>query len=245
MSLFTDLQEYLDHARRCETSAALRSDTADFVRVLGFDFFALLHHVDFDTPPLRAIRLGNYPPVWREILLERQYFGDDPILVACQSTVSGFEWREIERLIALTPRQREILGASAEAGVGAGFTVPIHLPGDFEASCSFGLMGARPMPERTLPAAQYVACFAFEQARRLNSAEQAPKAPKLTQRQLDCLILAARGKSAGVAGTLLGISGETVHEHLAEAKRRYGVATVQQLTVRALHDSQIAFADLF
>jgi len=244
MSLFGDLQDYLGLARRTATSDDLKGLTSSFVSVLGFDFFALLHHVDYQAPPPTAIRLGNYPSDWKALLEERAYFGDDPILTACQNSVSGFEWSEVERMIPLTPRQREILEASGEAGIGAGFTVPIHLPGDFGASCSFGVLGARPPPRQVFPAAQYVACFAFEQARRLNTAERAAPPPRLTQRQLDCLILVARGKTAGVAGELLGISGETVHEHLAEAKRRYNVATVQQLTVRALHDSQIVFADI-
>lgn len=252
MGLFSDLQDYLDTARHTRSSGDLRSATAAFVREIGFDYFALLHHVDFAAPPPTAIRLGNYPSVWREIMEERRYYGDDPVLSACQGAVSGFRWSELESVLDLTPRQREIRAAGAEAGLGDGFTVPLHLPGDFDASCSFGLIGPRAAPVWAFPAAQYVACFAFEQARRLNAIEQrptrraepAPGAPRLTQRQLDCLVLAARGKSASVTGALLGISPETVYEHLAEAKRRYGVATVQQLTVRALHDSQIMFADV-
>jgi LuxR family quorum-sensing system transcriptional regulator CciR len=67
---------------------------------------------------------------------------------------------------------------------------------------------------------------------------------RLSPRQLDCVILAGRGKSDRDVGQLLGISGQTVHQHMEEAKRRYHVATRQQLIVRALFDSQITFADL-
>ena len=67
---------------------------------------------------------------------------------------------------------------------------------------------------------------------------------RLSPRQLDCVILAGRGKSDRDVGQLLGISGQTVHQHIEEAKRRYHVATRQQLIVRALFDSQITFADL-
>lgn len=244
MSLFSDLQEYLEVARQVRSSGDLRTATAAFVREIGFDYFALLHHVDFTAPPPTAIRLGNYPSVWREIMQERQYYGDDPILTACQGALSGFQWSDVGHLVELTPRQREIREAGALAGLGDGFTVPLHLPGDFDASCSFGLIGPKPPPIRAFPAAQYVACFAFEQARRLTSIELNPGAPRLTQRQLDCLVLSARGKSASVIAELLGISTDTVYEHLSDAKRRYGVATLQQLMVRALHDSQIVFADV-
>ena len=42
----------------------------------------------------------------------------------------------------------------------------------------------------------------------------------------------------------LGISDQTVHQHMEAAKRKYEVATRMQLVVRALFDSQLAFADL-
>ncbi|WP_243442443.1 response regulator transcription factor [Sandarakinorhabdus limnophila] len=71
-----------------------------------------------------------------------------------------------------------------------------------------------------------------------------PEGPKLTQRQLDCLVLAARGKSNWVAGQLLGLSGGTVHKYLEAAKTRYGVATRTELVVRALFDGQLSFADV-
>jgi LuxR family quorum-sensing system transcriptional regulator CciR len=67
--------------------------------------------------------------------------------------------------------------------------------------------------------------------------------PRLTDRQLDCVVLAAQGKSDGVIAQLLGISGETVHQHIETAKRRYGVASRMQLVVRALYDNLITFAD--
>jgi LuxR family quorum-sensing system transcriptional regulator CciR len=100
-----------------------------------------------------------------------------------------------------------------------------------------------------LPASQYMGCFAFEAARRIRGLEQAaqnrPPVDRrpLSGRQLDCLVLAAQGKSDSVIAQLLGISPETVHQHIETAKRRYGVATRTQLVVRALFDNQITFAD--
>ncbi|WP_363212617.1 hypothetical protein [Phenylobacterium sp.] len=42
----------------------------------------------------------------------------------------------------------------------------------------------------------------------------------------------------------MGISHETVHQHIESAKQRYQVSTRTQLVVRALFDSQITFADV-
>jgi LuxR family quorum-sensing system transcriptional regulator CciR len=97
-----------------------------------------------------------------------------------------------------------------------------------------------------LPATQYVGCFAFEAARRISAAEAPAEdsRPKLTSRQFDCVVLVAQGKSDWHIGQLLGISPETVHQHIETAKRRYDVSSRTQLVVRALFDSQITFADV-
>lgn len=70
------------------------------------------------------------------------------------------------------------------------------------------------------------------------------KAPKLTPRQRDCVVLAARGKSSWVSGQLLGLSADTVHKYLESAKRRYGVSSRTELVVRTLHDGQLSFEDV-
>lgn len=84
------------------------------------------------------------------------------------------------------------------AGLPEGYTVPIHIPGEASGLVSFVTADGRELPSDSLPAAQYLACFAFEPARRLKvqqDSDDPPEGPKLTQRQLDCLVLAARGKS--------------------------------------------------
>lgn len=65
--------------------------------------------------------------------------------------------------------------------------------------------------------------------------------PQLTQRQLDCLLFVANGKSDWAIGKILGLSPATVHQHVGDAMRRYSVATRTQLVVRALFDSQICY----
>ncbi len=54
----------------------------------------------------------------------------------------------------------------------------------------------------------------------------------------------AQGKSDWDVARILGLSPDTVHDHVEAAKRKYGVATRTQLVVRALFDSKIAFTDV-
>jgi DNA-binding NarL/FixJ family response regulator len=66
----------------------------------------------------------------------------------------------------------------------------------------------------------------------------------LTTRQLQCIILAARGKSDWEIGEVLNISKETAHKHVQTAMKRLGVVSRTQLAVRALYDSLIEFSDI-
>lgn len=245
MTVFSDVQTFVREANRVSRLQDLTSLLTDMVAALGFQHVALVHHVNLAGPLSQAIEVVDYPDAWKAQVKGLGYFSDDPILAACQRTAAAFRWSEVDQILSLTDRQREILNAAPDYGLGDGFTVPVNVPGEFLGSCSFGVRAGLILPEQVLPAAQYVGCFAFEAARRIRrSAAIQPGRPKLTPRQFDCLVLAAQGKSDWDIGQLLGISPETAHQHIETAKRRYGVATRTQLVVRALFDSQITFADI-
>jgi LuxR family quorum-sensing system transcriptional regulator CciR len=245
MSRFSDVQAFAQEANRISRTSDLMSLLEGAVLGLGFDYFALIHHVEVNVAPTGAVvSLVRYPAAWSDMVNERGYYSDDPVVAACQKAAAGFIWSDVPKIIGLTPRQQEILDAAADAGMGGGYTVPIHLPGEYAGSCSFGVRTGRPLPHESLPAAQYLGCFAFETARRMAQAQIQDLPPRLTQRQFDCIVLVAQGKSDGDAAQLLGISPQTVHQHIEDAKRRYGVASRVQLVVRTLFDSQLTFGDI-
>lgn len=57
--------------------------------------------------------------------------------------------------------------------------------------------------------------------------------PLLSPRQLDCLRLAARGKTSLQIAHALGISPRTVDEYIADACRRLGVRNRTQAVAKA------------
>jgi len=248
---FYDVQEFVEEANRTTDLADLSRLLHGVANTFGFDYFALVHHVDLKLATPEVIRLYNYPNAWTGTIIERGYFSDDPMHAACQRSAVGFLWSEVSRIIELNTRQKEILEAAVYAGMGEGFTIPAHVPGEYNGSCSFGVRYGRDVAVEALPAAQYIGCFAFEAARRIRLISELNKTPGakaiargLTPRQMDCIVLAAKGKSDVDIAQLLGISAPTVHQHIETAKRRYGVATRMQLVVRVLFDSQLTFADI-
>lgn len=215
---------------------------------LGFDYYVLTHHVSFGRPPPGTVQLGNYPRAWVGYSRERRRAADDPVLAACQRTNVGFAWDDLPRYLRLSDEQERVMSAMRRHGVGNGFTVPSHVPGEILGSCSFAVRTGREVPRHSTGAAQSIGTFGFEAARRIARTDGGGigriGVVPLTPRQRDCLVLIARGKSDSVAAQLLGLRPRTVNEYLEAAKRRYAVASRQQLIARALFDSQITFAEV-
>ena len=67
---------------------------------------------------------------------------------------------------------------------------------------------------------------------------------RLTERQRQCLILVAKGRSDRQIGRVLRISEETVHKHVEAAKKRYKVRTRIRLVIRALVERQITLKQI-
>lgn len=132
-----DLNALLASFKEAQTLDQLHKAMMRATRVLGFSQFAMGHHVNLQSPPEGAIHLTTYNEDWISHGLERGYFGDDPIHLASTRTVNGFLWRDVAEIIQLTARHKQVLAEATGFGLGAGFTVPVYLPGEFHGSCSF------------------------------------------------------------------------------------------------------------
>jgi LuxR family transcriptional regulator, quorum-sensing system regulator CciR len=210
---------------------------------LGFSYYAILDHVDPRDSNGSAIFLTNYPELWIEHFLDASLFLTDPVLAACRCTHLGFCWSDLAGFIPLSRTQRDILEGARNIGLGAGFSIPVNVPGYRSGSCNFAVKCLADLPRANLLAAQLLGMFAFEAARRLSyGTERKPGNVSLTPRQLECIILAGQGKSDGVIAQLLNLSENSVTNYLTAARQRYGVATRTQLVTCALLDGHIGFS---
>jgi LuxR family transcriptional regulator, quorum-sensing system regulator CciR len=248
---FKDVQTFVRDVRASPSLTDIGLILKDATRSFHFDHFAMAQRVTGPAVmmnlPLGPVRLTDFPDAWVEQLVSQGRIADDPVLLASERSVAPFAWSNLETLLPMNDRHRAYMAQARAAGLAEGYTVPIHVPGQASGLVSFVMGGGRELPAEALPAAQYLACFAFEAARRLKLAANDSGTGggiRLTQRQLDCVVLAARGKSNWVTGKLLGLTEGTVHKYLEAAKRRYGVSSRTELVVRALYDGHLSFADV-
>jgi len=227
------------------TEAALRAVLDSATRQMGFDHYALSY-----TPrPERALEASllfhDYPEAWARVYTGFDLAGRDPVRRACDKSLCGFEWRNLGQLIPMTCGDRHMLAVGQRCGVGDGYTVPRHIPGEASGSCSFVVRPGVDLPRTRLMAAEIVGGFALTSARRLAGLRQVPAKPVLSDRQRECVVWSARGKSAPEIAIILGISRETVIQHLKMARERYEVHCRQSLVLHALYDGLVGFADVF
>ncbi|MEO8454071.1 MAG: LuxR family transcriptional regulator [Sphingomicrobium sp.] len=242
--MFNRVEAFVRDVRELKTEEALAEALGDVSLDLGFRYFALTHHVDVRQDGA-SIRLHNYPTGWAEWFDDQKLGTADPVHRASHLTSVGFAWSRLEEMISLTPRDQHILALAKKEGIGDGFTIPAHVPGEAHGSCSFATVAGEKINEDQLPLAQLVGAFAFEAARRMGRLrDPCPPLPRLTDRQRECVIWAARGKSDWEISQILGVSHETVIQHLKQARERYGVGKRTLLAVHALFDGTIAFFDV-
>lgn len=245
---FGDVQAFVDQSAKAETLQDVKSLLDQISLDMGFNHFALIHHVDHRVARGASVRIENYPRGWVSTFLEQELYSWDPIHLASHRTNVAFAWSDVPKMIRLSARHRSVLEAAMREGLGDGYTVPAHLPGEANGSCSFAVRAGRDLPRDRQGMVQLIGSFAFQSARRIAleafpGASGLPK-PVLSPRQLDCVLLAGRGKSDWEISQILGLKEDTVSEYIDAARERYGVARRVQLVLRAVHDGQLALTDL-
>jgi LuxR family quorum-sensing system transcriptional regulator CciR len=225
---------------------ALKELLSDIVPTFGVDYFLMTHHVDFGRSAPGTVQMSNYP---REFIAEEREQGgwrQDPVFLACERTTAGFFWSQLGELVPLEPQMFRRVEQVRRAGLGDGFAVPNHIPGEYSGSVQFAVGIEREFPREMASALQSLATYAFEAARQLARTYEGPlvACAPLTDRQVQCLLLVAKGKSDTDIGQLLDLSPRTVNAYIEAAKRRYCVATRQQLLILALFNRQITFSEV-
>ena len=255
MSRLSDVQAFIDASRDVRSPDDLHRLMQGISREMGFDHFALVHHVDlrpigkFEGQAATSdfVALSDYPQAWMDQYVNDVIVSNDPILMASQRSPVGFEWNKVETILKLTSAQQEIMDRTHEAGLSNGFTVPANVPGELNGSCNFACATGRDVPSENFFMAQLVGGFAFQSARELIARlREIPKATPvhLTGRQLECIVLVARGKTDWEIGKILGISEETVKRYMKDAREAYDVPKRVQVVMRALFDGKVPLTEL-
>lgn len=214
-------------------------------RDLGFDHFALALEIGGFAGNGTSVLIHDYPANWADVYIGFNLAASDPVRRAAERSITGFPWRKVGGIVPVTAAEQAMFDIGLRHGIGDGYTVPRHLPGEMTGSCTFVTSPGKLFPVEMLAVAELVGAVAIASGRHIAGWGNRVERPKLTDRQRDCVLWAARGKTDLEIAIILGISRETVIQHLKEARDRYRTGNRASLILLALFDGLISFADIF
>ncbi|PZU68669.1 autoinducer binding domain-containing protein [Sphingobium sp.] len=242
------LQPYFDDLAKARHFSEIYDNVLAMSEAMGFSYFAITEHLN--TRPNRPTPMSiiNYPKNWDGLFRKKRLFGVDPVHRASDRRLRGFFWSEVPRLIPMTKQDYRVFELAQNNGLGEGYTIPAHVPGQFNGSCSFGMRTGEEIRIKfdQIPILNFLGTAIFETAHSLyhgGGADQLER-PRLTDRQLDCVALFAQGLSTRQISRALNITYETAVQHIKDAALRYGVSKRTPLAVRVLRDGSLSFQDV-
>ena len=245
MKPFEIAAAFMEQHRRGVSLPELKRAFAQSLQELGFRYFACCSHIDPLGPRAEALVFVNYPSEWVHQFSLSGRYRIDPVFRYAEERMVPFFWDDAEFRAALTAQQRDMLREAEILGICHGYTVPIHPPGAPMASCSV-VPASAPIEHGACLAVMTMAYFMFDAMLNAAALEECSRtySMQLSERERQCLELAAQGKDDWSIGSLLRISERTAHNHIERAKRRLGVCTRVQVIVQALSEGQISFGDV-
>lgn len=214
-------------------------------QLLGFRHFLLGFRLPVPlTQPMQLI-LSGYPAAWRARYDEQRYMLIDPVLKQVVTSTLPIEWDQVDRS---SPAVSQLFKEAAEHGLAHGLTIPLH--GAQGESTLLSLSRDTPLPEdrveraRLASRAQWFTMHLHECIRRIalapTSELRGEPPQRLTERERQCLRLAAEGYNAGEIASELNITERTVVFHFARCQQKLSVSNRGQAIARAIALGEVA-----
>lgn len=202
--------------------------------------FASIGYTNMDGATIardgRPMLVCTHAPGWAATYLDREFWRDDPVVAAARSRVRPFRPLSLDDPGRLSARQRDALYSLVEFGATDEVAVPVR-GGVADGLVSFATdqvigFDARFLQDRgpalaVLSNAVHLRMMTF-------GFGDAPAKEVLTPMQRACLRWAARGKTSGETGSILGVNEVTVRRHHCAAMQRLGAVTVTQAVAQAV-----------
>lgn len=207
---------------------------------LGFQCFLYCGRFPNPHTKVHEFHLKNCPEEWVRDAVSSDA-ATDPLHRRALREVTPIFWHE------LVPYEPTWIARARKFGLATGVTLPVHGPDGRWSSLSLMKNRGGAGAERDIRAAigkcHLLAAFIHEVTDRImrNHVEPAIAAEEckiercsLTERERDCLTWIAAGKTTAQAADILSVAERTVVFHLANARRKLGVANSHHAIMKAV-----------
>lgn len=240
-----DCRDLIEAAQAIDSVEEIHRLCSELCDGAGFDYF--IYGAEFPVSLVRpqTVIISGFPQSWREHYDSRGYIRIDPTVRHCVIRSTPLIWDELRPLDERDERTiRQFMGEAADHGLRSGVSFPAH--GQHGEAAMLSLVSNDPhsaASERilaVLPIGQLLVGYIHEAARRAFDRENILlDRASLTDRERECLLWAAEGKTTADTAIILGISERTVVFHLQNAARKLDVCNRSQAVARAVAQGYI------
>lgn len=218
--------------KRAESISDLTGSASAMFVQLGLPSFAIARFFRRDGAADVSVLAGEFHEEWSQRYLANGYVALSQIAREMTLTAAPYSWDDVMRRRAASEAQQRIRNEAGEMGLEDGLFTPVAWPdGSYVAVALAGSRRNLADPMVRIWAEILSSYYGCEGRRFFGRPHSA--AVRLSPRQRECLVWVRHGKSSGMISDILGLSVETVNDHIAEACRKLGVRTRIQAAVEA------------
>ncbi len=205
---------------------------ARYVEPFGVDFF-LAGQLVFPGGYVKPMRLfGVFDFEWFRFYDQYHLFLEDPAARHALRANRPFTWSWITNSLDMSEGEKFVMNEPRNFGLSEGLAIPVFGPGGALAGVTVAGKNFEPC-RLEVAALQMIATAAYNHAVHVSRIFETVTAPTLTSRQRECLNWLQHGKSNEDIAAIIGISANTVKEHVTAAKKALGVGTRMEAVIEA------------
>lgn len=229
----------LDLLQTADSLSQLVDIVNENLDLAGFHHWAYCVKFPADSGRPPNIDLHNFPPHLWEPYQACNAVASDPISARCKDDVTPEAWlidKNATEFDGFPPEAAKLFQAAQMAGVRGGVCVPIRdhgvLLGNLTLSTRSDIDNNWLQNARSH--AMLFAAHLHQCCKKFINASVEKNNPQLSNREIECLSWASRGKTSWEISRVLSISERTVVFHLQNAKNKLGAVTRQQAVAISL-----------
>lgn len=237
-SRYQTLQEFIEKSNRCRNHGELNAVFGDYLARLGIDMyvFSYVHHQnDIAGHGVSS----SYPCDWLDHYVSHNYITFDPIYRIGWEKSGIFDWASISKTHSLSRDETRLMNEASDAGLVSGAAAAIHL--GYGSMIGFGFASSsRHSFGRDHLSQLYAMAGQFQLVHTSLAPNPERAEVKLSARQKEVLQWIATGKTRADIATIMGISEDTVDDHLRQVFRKLGCNDKVVAVLRAIQIGAIS-----
>lgn len=222
-----------------KTGEDIHSACSKFSSQFGFDRFNYGARFPASFVKPYYVFICGYPSEWWSRYISNDYILIDPVVAHGANHITPICWDQLQLQEHERERANRFMGEAREFGLCSGVSFPIHSNHGEVSLLNFASgrdhRRTRADIQHAMPYAQYFNTYLHEAVRRVFE-KQVLRLTRvhLTQKERQCLLWSAEGKTTWEISVILRLSERTVRFHLHNASKKLNTVSRQHAVARAV-----------